>query len=273
MEPTIIYEKLDGIARIWLNRPEVRNSLSKQLLSEFDNTLDMAAQDPEIRVIIISGKGDHFCGGFDISLPSAEAEESTMESNRQGVKRELDIWVKIWDIPKPFIAAVKGKVIGGGSMLMDLCDVVVAADNTVVDNSEFAFGLNFTLYFPVNAWKLPHNIYRELAYTGYKYTAQEGDKWGIFNRVVPVEELDETALKLAKRMLKLAPNTLMMHKEMLNHAYELQGIKQSIPFTRELFVLSRLSPGTEVNQRFWQILKEEGHKAAENDAIKRLEEE
>ena len=273
MESVIIYEKLDGIARIWLNRPEVRNAINSELFISFSDAVDKAIKDPGIRVIIISGKGDHFCGGFDINDSSAEAEVETMEAKRISTKMELDLWLKMWDAPKPFIAAVKGKVIGGGSEMMDMCDVVVAADNTVVDNSELAFGLNFTLYFPINAWKIPHNIFRELSYTGYKYTAKEGDKWGIFNRVVPVEELDNTALAIAKRMLKLAPNTLSMHKEILNHAYELQGLKNSIPFSRELFVLSRLSPGTEANQRFWLMVKEEGAKAAIDYAHQNLDEE
>ena len=102
------------------------------------------------------------------------------------------------------------------------------------------------------------NIAKEKAFTGYTITAPEGYRLGLCNRCVPVEKLENTTMDLAKRMLKLSPYTLTMHKELYKMAYDLRGIQQIIPFSQEVFSISMEMPGTPENQALWEIAKTQG---------------
>ena len=99
----------------------------------------------------------------------------------------------------------QGTALGGGWLIAMSCDCICSADNAVFDNTEYAMNMSYTLYLPWDAWKLPMNIAKEKAFTGYTITAPEGYRLGLCNRCVPVEQLEETTMALAERMLKLSP--------------------------------------------------------------------
>ena len=257
MEKLVLFEKDGAIGKVILNRPEKRNQINRRLFLDLVEAVDQAIADKDVRVIVFSGKGDHFCNGFDPSDPEAclnagESGEVDWFERKTNTQEEIDLWMKIYNCSKPTIGAIKGDVVGGGYFMTLMFDCVVAAEGTMMENSEFALGWAYTNYVPFEAWKIPMNIAKEKALTGYPITAHEGYRIGLFNRVVPVEELDECAMTLARRMLKLAPYTLSMHKELYNLAYSMQGILNIVPYAKEIFNIALHLPGTKENQELWE---------------------
>lgn len=252
----VLYEKMDGIGVIRLNRPHVSNRINSALLHGLDQAVTTVCADDEVRVVVVVANGDDFCGGFDITdTTSSLGPDATWEERRSNTHEEIELWMKILNARKPFIGALKGWVIGGGYALALTCDCLVAAENTVMDNTEFAAGMSYVSYTPLEAWKLPMNIAKEKLFTGYSITAEEGRRLGLINHVVPLDDLESCAFALANRMLKLSPYTLAMHKAFTNMAYDLQGMKHIIPFAEETFSISRTLPGTEENQKIWEYGK------------------
>lgn len=257
----VLYEKAEGIGKIWLNRPNACNRINRKMFYALEASLSQALSDPEVRVLVLAAKGDHFCCGFDVGDPESSLNNNEngsvkWEDRRANTQEEIDFFMKILNARKPIIGALKGRAIGGGYFLAMLCDCIIAADNTVIDNGEFALGMSYIDYLPLEAWKLPMNIAKEKAFTGYPITAREGFRIGLFNRVTTVEKVEEDAFILARRMLRLSPYTLTMHKELYNMAYSLKGIQNIIPFAREVFNIAMELPGTKENQEIWQFARD-----------------
>lgn len=257
----VLYKKTDGIGEIWLNRPEACNRINRKMFYALDASLTQALSDPEVRVIVLAAKGEHFCCGFDVGDPESSLNNNDdgsvkWEDRRANTQEEIDMFMKILNADKPIIGALKGRALGGGYFLAMLCDCIVAADNTIIDNGEFALGMSYTNYLPLEAWKLPMNLAKEKAFTGYPITAKEGFRIGLFNRVTAVEKVEECAHTLARRMLRLSPYTLTMHKELYNMAYRLKGIQNIVPFAKEVFNIAMELPGTKENREIWQYARE-----------------
>ncbi len=265
---TVLFEKEGAIGKIILNRPEKRNQINRELFLALGDAVDKALADNDVRVIVFLGNGDHFCNGFDPSDPEAclnadESGEVDWFYRKANTQEEIDLWMKIYNSPKPTIGAIKGDVVGGGYFMVLMFDCVVAAEGTMMENTEFALGWAYTNYVPFEAWKIPMNVAKEKALTGYPITAHEGFRLGLFNRVVPVEELEDCAMTLARRMLKLAPYTLSMHKELYNLAYSMQGITNIVPYAKEVFNIALHLPGTKENQDLWALARENPEKVLE----------
>ena len=259
-EQPILYEKLNGIGKIWLNCPQNGNRITRKLFLALDAAVSQAIADPEIRVIIITAKGEHFCCGFDVGDPEAslnnnESGSISWEARRANTQEEVDLWMKMYTSPKPVIGAIKGRVLGGGYFMVMMFDCIIAANDTVMDNGEFALGMSYVNYVPFELWKVPMNIAKEKLFTGYPITAKEGFRLGLFNRVVPVEQLDDTAMTLARRMLRLSSYTLSIHKELCNMAYDLQGIRNIVPYAKETFNIGMELPGSKENQEMWDYAR------------------
>ena len=258
----VLFENIDGIGKIILNRPEKRNQFNRKLFLEFSETVDKAIEDKDIRVILFEGNGDHFCNGFDPGDPEAclnSREDGAVDwfDRKANTQEEIDLWMKIYNSPKPTIGALKGDVVGGGYFMALTFDCIIAANTTVMANTEFALGWAYMNYIPIEAYKIPMNIAKEKALTGYPITAKEGFRLGLFNRVVPIEKLDECAMTLARRMLRLAPYTLTMHKELYNYAYNMMGLPNLVTYAKEVFNIALHLPGTKENQELWRLSRED----------------
>lgn len=256
----IFYEKVDGIGKIWMNQPENCNRITRKLFLALDEAVDKALKDPEVRVILFGCKGPDFCCGFDVSDPEAslnnqEEGSVTWEDRRANTQEEIDLWMKILNSKKPTIGALKGRILGGGYFMVMLFDCIVASDDIDMNNGEFALGMSYTDYVPFEFWKLPMNIAKEFLFTGYPITASVGEKLGLFNRVVPADQVDDVAETLARRMLKLSPYTLAAHKELANMAYDMQGMKHIVDFAKETFNIGMELPGTPENQAMWEFAR------------------
>lgn len=262
----VIYEKIGSIGKIWLNRPEYGNKITREMFLALNEAVDEVIRDEEVRVVIFAGKGEHFCSGFDAGDPEASLNNNeqgtvTWEARRANTQEEIDLWLKIYNMRKPTIGATQGSVLGGGWFMAMMFDCIIAAENTVYDNLEFALGMGYTIYTPFDAWKIPMNIAKQKAFTGEATTAEEGYRLGLFNQVVPVEKLDAAAMRLAGRMLRLSPYTLAVHKELYKMAYDLMGIQQIVPFAKETFNIGMELPGTRENQEMWEYARRNGPEA------------
>ena len=172
----IIYEKISTpkgcIAKIMLNRPDHGNRIDGEMWHDFMEAVDMASVDRDVRVVIFGGVGDDFCCGFDtgdpsVSLNANEDGAVSFADRRENTWEEVDTWLKIYNMRKPTICMTQGTALGGGWLIAMSCDCICSADNAVFDNTEYAMNMSYTLYLPWDAWKLPMNIAKEKAFTGY----------------------------------------------------------------------------------------------------------
>lgn len=202
----ILYEAKDGVAVITLNRPEVANAQTMALLDDLDAAWTRAAQDDDVRVIVLRANGRHFSSGHDLKDRWPGPGELTLEwIYNTEARRYLDYSLRWRNVPKPSIAAVQGKCIAAGLMLCWPCDLIVAADNAEFSDPVVHMGIGGVEYHG-HTWELGPRKAKEILFTGRPLTAGEAEQVGMVNRVVPLEELDDAALELAGRIAKMPPS-------------------------------------------------------------------
>lgn len=222
----IIYEKAEGIARITINRPEVRNAFRPQTLFEMAEAFEDSRQDPGVGVILLTGAGDKaFCSGGDQRVRGVGGYVGFDGVPRLNV---LDLQVQIKRLPKPVIAVVAGYAIGGGHVLHLVCDLTIAADNAIFGQTgprvgSFDAGYGATYMARVVGQKKA----REIWYLCRQYNAQEALDMGLINTVVPLDQLEEESIKWAKEILEKSPIALRFLKAAFNADTDGQaGIQQ-----------------------------------------------
>jgi naphthoate synthase len=212
----ILFEKSeDGIAKITINRPEVRNAFRPQTVKEMLKALDLAHEDPDIGVIILTGAGDlAFCSGGDQKVRGHAGYVGEDGVPRLNI---LDVQRKIRTLPKPVIAMVAGYAIGGGHVLHVVCDLTIAADNARFGQTgpkvgSFDGGLGSSYLARIVGQKKA----REIWYLCRQYDAQEALDMGLVNRVVPLAELESTTVQWCREILQHSPLALRCLKAALN---------------------------------------------------------
>ena len=212
----ILYEKTaDGIAKITIDRPEVRNAFRPQTVKEMLAAFDLAHEDPEIGVIILTGKGDlAFCSGGDQKVRGDAGYVGADGVPRLNV---LDLQRKIRSIPKPVIAMVAGYAIGGGHVLHVVCDLTIAADNARFGQTgpkvgSFDGGLGSSYLARIVGQKKA----REIWYLCRQYDAEQALEMGLVNTVVPLAELEAETVKWAREIMQHSPLALRCLKAALN---------------------------------------------------------
>ncbi len=234
----IVYESLEGIAKITINRPEVRNAFRPKTLFELSDAFNLARDDPTIGVIIFTGAGDEaFCSGGDQRVRGDDGYKDDKGIGRLNV---LDLQVQIRRTPKPVIAMVAGYAIGGGHVLHVVCDLTVAADNARFGQTgprvgSFDGGYGAGLLARMVGQKKA----REIWYLCEQYGAEEALQMGLVNKVVPLERLETETVAWARRMLEMSPLALRMLKAAFNADTDgLAGIQQLAGDATLLYYLS-----------------------------------
>ena len=227
----IAYETLGRVVRISHDRPARRNAENAELLDEFDDALSRALADPEIRVIIFGGKGDHFSAGHDLKDGTMLRQQDTPEQRYEFESlRYFDYCLRIWDSPKPTIAQVQGACIAGGFMLANMCDLVMASDDAFFSDPVVnAFGAA-AVEILIHPWVMGLRKAKQLLYTGTRMSAHEAHAIGMVNEVVPRAELEKFTLDLAERLTSHTSWTLNMTKAAVNHAQDAQGRRLSMQY-------------------------------------------
>ena len=217
----------DGIAKITICRPEVRNAFRPRTLVEMSSALDHAREDTEIGVIILTGEGnDAFCSGGDQRVRGDTGYLS--EPGKPGRFHVTDLHVQIRRLPKPVVAMVAGYAIGGGQVLQLVCDLAIAADNARFGQTgprvgSFDGGYGSGLL----ARSIGQKRAREVWFLCRQYDARQALDWGLVNAVVPLADLEVETVEWCRQMLRHSPLALRMLKASLNAADDgLAGIQQ-----------------------------------------------
>jgi naphthoate synthase len=227
----ILYEKADGIAKITINRPEVRNAFRPQTLAELREAFALARDDLEVAAIIFTGAGDEaFCSGGDQRIRGDDGYIGDDEVAQRGVGRldVGDLHVQIRRTPKPVVAAVAGYAVGGGHILHLVCDMTIAADNARFGQTGPRVG-SFDGGF--GAALLARNVgvkkAKEVWFLCRLYDAQEALDMGLVNAVVPLNELERETVAWCREMAHLSPLALRLLKASFNAAEDgLTGLQQ-----------------------------------------------
>ncbi|HRE01618.1 MAG TPA: enoyl-CoA hydratase [Ilumatobacteraceae bacterium] len=235
---TIIYEEpADKVARIVLDRAEARNAQSMHMLYELNDAFDRAAQDDSISVIILAANGPHFSAGHD--LRDRDGRQVVAEHRRIGtwcgfgcvgaesqmaIEKEMYVGLsERWrNIPKPTIAAVQGKVIAGGLMLVWPCDLIVASQDALFQDNTVSMGVSGAEFFN-HPFEVGVRKAKEMLFTSDFLTADEVHRLGMVNHVVPLDELESFTLQLASRIAEKPLFALKLAKEAVNVAQDNQG--------------------------------------------------
>jgi len=235
---SVLYETpAPHIAHIILNRPDTRNAQDTRLLYELNDAFDRAARDDQIKVIMLSGNGPHFSSGHDLregdtydNMDDFQTVGTWCGWHCEGAEaqmaREKEIYIGFserWrNVPKPTIAAVHGKVIAGGLMLIWPCDIIIAADDTQFLDNTVAMGVGGVEYF-AHPWEIGHRKAKEMLFTADWMDAHQAEKLGMVNHVVPRDDLDSFALSMAERIAQKPLFALKLAKEAVNAAQDCSG--------------------------------------------------
>ncbi len=227
----IEYHVAEGIAKITINRPEKRNAFRPQTVSELIKAFDMARDDNEVGVIILTGKGDlAFCSGGDQSIRGDDGYMGDDEVAQKGIGRlnVLDLQVQIRRLPKPVIAMIAGYAIGGGHVLHVVCDLSIAAENAKFGQTGPRVG-SFDGGFGSSLLSRQIGLKRakEIWFLIRQYDAKTALEWGLVNAVVSLQDLEKETVKWAKEMLQLSPLSLRLLKASFNASDDgLAGVQQ-----------------------------------------------
>ncbi len=204
------------IGLIELNRPKELNALNRQLMLELKDVLQQLDADDAIRVIVVAGSTRVFAAGADIKEMVDQTATQMMAYKQSG------IWESIKAIRKPMIAAVSGYCLGGGCELAMTCDMIVASETAQFGQPEIKIGI---LPGAGGTQRLTHAIGKakamELILTGSFFSAQDAERWGLVNKVVPVELYLQEALNLADKIAQMPPVAVRLAKESVQAAFEL----------------------------------------------------
>ena len=233
----------DGIAKITINRPEVRNAFRPQTLFQLSEAFNRAQDDPEVGVIILTGQGDMaFCSGGDQRIRGDDGYIGDDDVAQKGIGRlnVLDLQIQMRRCPKPIVAMIAGYAIGGGHSLHICCDLSLAAENARfgqtgprVGSFDGGFGSGLL------ARQIGQKRAKEIWFLCRQYDAQTALDWGLVNQVVPIEQLEEETVQWCREMLELSPLALRMLKASFNAADDgLAGVQQLAGDATLLFYMS-----------------------------------
>ena len=223
-------ERIGAVARITMQRAEVRNAQNTELILALDDAMRAAAADDGVHVVILAGAGPSFSSGHDLKAVVGQAREDAWRKLRRTpegrYKHERELYVDkclaIYHLPKPTIAQVQGHCVAAGLMLAAMCDLIVAADDAVFANPVLRMtGAGVELL--VEPWELGFRKAKEFLWTGDAIDAREAWRLGLVNRVVPRKRLAAETLALAQRIALVPPVTASLVKESLNQTAALMG--------------------------------------------------
>jgi enoyl-CoA hydratase/carnithine racemase len=235
------YEVADGVATLWLNRPEVKNCVNWQLLTQLGAALDRAEEDDDVRVVLIRGRGNTFCAGADLNMLDSDFLGTTNASVKiaQVSARTYD---HAFNLAKPTISVVEGHAVAGGFELLISTDFCIAADDAKIGDFHIRRAL-FGGAGPI--YRLPRILgerkAKELMLTGKLLTGREAYEWGLVNAVAPADKLDETVEEFVSHLADKSPFQMAMTKMCLNRSLDAD--------TDTLMLVERLAVGVTLNSQ------------------------
>ena len=242
-EDILLYEVDGPIATVTMNRPRYSNAQNSAMTYALDAAFTRAVDDDEVKVIVLTGSGKHFSGGHDLGSPDADHDKdyprvaSTWWSplGRPGAEgryaREHEVYLDMcrrWrDLPKPTIAKVHGACLAGGLALAWSCDLIVASDDAFFADAGARFD-NIGIEYFAHPWQMGPRFAKEFLFTARRLSAEQALQWGMVNRVVPRDRLDDETRGLAQEIAKASRLGLALTKKAINHAEDLMGLRSGM---------------------------------------------
>jgi methylglutaconyl-CoA hydratase len=211
---TIQIDYRSGVAAITLNRPEKRNAVSFELVGELMMALD-EIEESAASVVILTGAGKAFCAGMDLD----ELKSLLGKSHDENVKDSATMaamFRRLYDFPKPTIAAVNGAAIAGGTGLATICDFTLAVVEAKFGYTEVRIGFVPAIVSSILVWQVGHKIARDLLLSGRLFDASEAHRYGLVNEVVSADRLLERANELAAQLQENSPSSVRATKKLIN---------------------------------------------------------
>jgi enoyl-CoA hydratase/carnithine racemase len=227
----VLYEVDGAVARLVLNWPEKANAQSSEMVRAFDQALDLADRDYDVRVLVIKANGNGFCAGHAVGGIDAYPEFAENREHWNSVwkaQADLFLWptIRLWEFRKPTVAQVHGYALGGGTYWALLPDITIASEDAyfqmpLVQGLAFPGGETMIEPWVFMNWKRAY----EYLYTAQTVTAYEALEMGMVNRVVARDELEATVEQLAEHIARAPLSTLMATKQLVSRAWELMGMR------------------------------------------------
>lgn len=257
---TIEFEKRGAVAEIRLNRPDKLNAVNGAMSGELCAAFDDAENDDEVRVIILSGNGRAFSAGFDLNFDERDPGISEHDHVRRELERAFDLIMRIWDCPKPTIAAVHGYCLGSSMEISAVCDITIAADDCRFGAPEVRFGSGIVCM--VLPWIIGVKNAKEMLLEGSNdIDAARAAAIGLANRVVDASELMKEARAQANEIALNDPLAVRLTKKAINHALETAGMRDALRAALETDIEIETTETPE-SRAFNDILATRGTKAA-----------
>ena len=226
----------DGVATLTINRPDRRNALSEEVVTGLTAALRLASEDPEVRVVVLTGAGDRaFCAGGDLSPTPG----GTLDRHwRRGTFVELIGAIR--HAGKPVVARVNGAALGGGFGLALACHLVVAVEDVELGTPEVRLGLFPMMIMPILLRNLGRKKATEMILTGGKVTGAEAARLGFVNRAVPRAELDDAVAALCGALASKSPATLRLGLDAMDAAADMD-LDQALPYLQAMLTINTMS--------------------------------
>lgn len=238
----VLVERDGGLAWITLNRPERLNAMNTSLLRQLGEVIDELGADDSARVLIIRGAGRAFSAGYDIARDESEiVEERTPVQDFDRIFGHIKLFERLWDLPKPVIAAVHGYCLAGATQLCIFCDITVVAENARVGWPSIPIGGG--LISPMWSFLIGPKRAKQMSFVaGSQISGSVSAEWGWANYAVPEEELWDNVTALGRDIAKVPLEILRMKKYSVNRVAEIQGFRSAMSMGAETDALLHFSP-------------------------------
>lgn len=240
-DAVLLRHDADGIARLTLNRPAARNALSVALMDALQSALDAVARDDTVKAVVIAANGLGFCAGHDLREMRANPGRQHYEAVFKQCTRLMTSIVRL---PKPVIARVHGVATAAGCQLVASCDLAIAAADARFATPGVNIGLFCSTPMVALSRAVPRKAAMEMLLTGELIDADEAQRLGLVNRVVPADQLDDTVNTLAHTIAAKSPLVLKIGKEAFYRQAEL-GLDAAYAYTSEVMVTNMLARDAE----------------------------
>jgi len=236
---TVLYKAEKNVAYVTLNRPDVHNAFDDVMIRELTEAFDDIGKRQEVRAVVLSGEGKSFCAGADLNW-MRRVKDYSYDDNLCESLELSDMLYKIYASPKPTIARVNGAAIGGGTGLVAVCDIAVAAETAKFSFSEVKLGLIPACISPYVLRKCGEGRCREFFLTGERLTADKALSAGLVNVIVPPEELDAAVDHYLSQLLSSGPEAITTCKELLRNVPQMSHDEVK-KYTAEVIARIRMS--------------------------------
>ena len=255
---TVLYDQVDAIAVLTLNRPEKLNAFNAEMLTGLMAALDRAGADETVSVVVLKGAGRAFSAGYDVTPGEHSPHDSDIVKDRDDLQEMIAKWLRVYEFPKPIIAQVHGFCIAGSTMLAICCDITLVSEDCRIrwPSLPLGGGLISTMW----TWLIGPKKAREMSYiAGSEMTGTEAYHWGWANRAVAADQLEETAMAMARAIARTPSDLLRLKKLAINRIMDIQGFRTAAMFGAEWDAIAHFGPGA---QRTTEMIKAHGVKGA-----------